>query len=352
MKTAIRASLIPVLIVLGLGGTAASAQPAPVSAVPAPPAAPLRGELMTLDERELEQAIREGETAGANQAEWVIAPAAGVDHSASPAAPAYAPVPTEITAAAPSPGGASSVPYISGGVGYDERARMESAKSQYNLRLLFAISGSGSYLSAVKVRIQDPRGATLLDATSNGPWLYAQLPPGAYVLTLDNQGQIQTRNIRITPQGATVENIYWAGPVSALPEAGTSDWGIQSAPGQPSAAIPPMRPLMSSSGIPYLSGGGDPEEKARLEASQEPYNLRLVFTVTGAEHKPLAIGVRIEEASSHRILLEAEAMGPLFFAKVPQGEYLVTLDYAGTKHQRTMKVPGSGAATATFQWTH
>lgn len=345
MKHAIQASLIPLMMVVGLGGTAVSAQPAPVGTVPVPPPAP------TLDERELEQAIREGETAGANRAEWVIAPATGASPT-QPAAPTYAPAPTEIAAAAPSPGGASSVPFISGGVGYDERARMEAAKSQYNLRLLFAISGSGSYLSAVKVRIQDPRGATLLDATSNGPWFYAQLPPGAYVLTLDNQGQIQTRNIRITPQGATVENIYWAGPVSALPEAGTSDWGIQAAPGQASAAIPPMRPLMSSSGIPYLSGGGDPEEKARLEASQEPYNLRLVFTVTGANHKPLAIGVRIEEASSHRILLEAEATGPLFLAKVPQGEYLMTLVYAGKKHQRTMKVPGSGAATASFQWTH
>ncbi|MBK8638221.1 MAG: hypothetical protein IPN92_07985 [Chromatiaceae bacterium] len=345
MKNAIQASLIPLVMLVGLGGTAVSAQPSPVSTIPDPSVAP------TLDERELEQAIREGETAGVNRAEWVIAPAPGTA-PAQPAAPLYAPVPTEMAVAAPAPGGASSVPYISGGVGYDERARMEAAKSQYNLRLLFAVSGSGSYLSAVKVRVQDPRGATLLDATSNGPWFYAQLPPGPYVLTLDNQGQIQTRHIRITPQGATVENIYWAGPLSALPEAGTSDWGIQSAPGQASAAIPPMRPLMSRGGIPYLSGGGDPEEKARLEASQEPYNLRLVFTVTGADHKPLAIGVRVQEASSHRTLLEAEATGPLFFAKVPQGEYLVTLDYGGTKHQRTMKVPGYGAATASFQWTH
>ena len=344
MKNAIQASLIPLMMLVGLGGTAVSAQPAPVSAIPDPSVAP------TLDERELEQAIREGETAGANRAEWIIAPASGTA-PAQHVAPLYAPAPTEMVAAAPS-SGASSVPHISGGVGYDERDRMEAAKSQYNLRLLFAISGSGSYLSAVKVRIQDARGATLLDATSNGPWLYAQLPPGAYVLTLDNQGQIQTRHIRITPQGATVENIYWAGPVSALPEAGTSDWGIQSAPGQASAAIPPMRPLMSSSGIPYLSGGGDPEEKARLEASQGPYNLRLLFTVTGADNKPVSIGVRVQEASSHRILLEAEAMGPLFFAKVPQGEYLVTLDYAGKKHQRTMRVPGYGATTASFQWTH
>ena len=156
MKNAIQASLIPLMMLVGLGGTAVSAQPAPVGVIHDPSVAP------TLDERELEQAIREGETAGANRAEWVIAPAPGTA-PAQPVAPLYAPVPTEMAAAAPS-SGASSVPHISGGVGYDERDRMEAAKSQYNLRLLFAISGSGSYLSAVKVRIQDARGATLLDA--------------------------------------------------------------------------------------------------------------------------------------------------------------------------------------------
>ena len=137
MKNFIQASLIPFVMLVGLGGTAVSAQPAPVGAIPAPSAAP------SLDERELEQAIREGETASANRAEWVIAPPSGAAPS-PPAVPVYAPTTTEIAAAAPTPGGASSVPYISGGVGYDERARMEAAKSQYNLRLLFEISGSGS----------------------------------------------------------------------------------------------------------------------------------------------------------------------------------------------------------------
>ncbi len=342
MNIVFLASLIPALILLGLGETTANAQPAPTSAAALPDAS--LSEPMPLDERELEQAIREGETTAANRMEWAIAPAPRADRAAPPAPPAYAPVPTEISPAAAS-GDTSSVPHISGGVGYDERARMEAVKSQYNLRLLFAITGSGDYLSAVRVRIQDPRGRTLLDTTSNGPWFYAQLPPGPYVLTLDNQGQIQTRNIRISPQGAAVENIYWTGPVSALPEAGGNDWAI------PSAAVPPMQPLMSSSGIPYLSGGSDPDEKARLEASKYPYNLRLLFKVTGSDNKPISIGVRIQEASSHRLLLEAEATGPLFFAKVPRGDYLVTIHYAGQQHQRTMSVPGSGAATATFQWS-
>ena len=45
------------------------------------------------------------------------------------------------------PASSSTIPHVSGGVGYDERTRLEAVKSQYNLRLLFAISGAGSYLS-------------------------------------------------------------------------------------------------------------------------------------------------------------------------------------------------------------
>ena len=61
-----------------------------------------------------------------------------------------------------------------------------------------------------------------------------------------------------------------------------------------------------------------PRRRRAWRPVRESYNLRLVFTVTGADHKPLAIGVRIQEASSQRLLLEAEATGPLFLARSPR----------------------------------
>ena len=117
MKNPIHASLIPVILVLGIGGNVVNAQPVSIAEPPAVPAS------------------------------------------------------------------ASSVPYTSGGVGSDERDRLEAAKSQFNLRLMFAIS-AGNYLSGVRVRIQDNSGATLLDVLSNGPWFYARLPPGNYTLSI------------------------------------------------------------------------------------------------------------------------------------------------------------------------
>ncbi len=104
---------------------------------------------------------------------------------------------------------ASGVTYISGGVGTSEREEMELVKSKYNLRLLFAMQGSGVYLAAIRVRIEDGAGERLLDAVSRGPWLFANLPPGRYLITADNAGRAQTREVRVPAAGATQQDFYW-----------------------------------------------------------------------------------------------------------------------------------------------
>jgi hypothetical protein len=285
MKTALHVSLIPALIVLGFGANVATAQSVPI------------GQSSSL------------------------------------------PVSSSNTA---------SVPYASGGVGYDERDRMEAAKSQFNLRLMFAVTG-GEYLSGVKVRIQDNAGVTLLDATSNGPWFYAQLPSGNYVLTLDNRGKIKTRNVNISAQGATIENFYWVEPVSAVPAQGSTEWAIRPPAGQTAS---PLEPRRYSSDIPYISGGNGPNEYDRMEAAKGEYNLRLIFSVDNADYQPNSVRVRVQDMASQRVLVDTDAKGPLFYARVPQGKYLVTLDYDGQQYLQEMGVPENGSATESFNWTH
>ncbi|RKT44362.1 carboxypeptidase-like regulatory domain-containing protein [Thiocapsa rosea] len=104
------------------------------------------------------------------------------------------------------------VPHISGGIGSSEREAMEQVKSQYNLRLLFAVAGSGAYLSNIRVQIQDTAGPTLLSTVTIGPWLYANLAPGDYVLTVEHAGQAQSRNVTIAATGAVAESFYWPAP--------------------------------------------------------------------------------------------------------------------------------------------
>lgn len=105
---------------------------------------------------------------------------------------------------------ASGVPYISGGIGISGREEMNEVKSKFNLRLLFAVQGTGSYLADVKVKIDDAAGPTLLSTVSQGPWFYANLAPGRYVLTVDNAGQTQTREVTVPATGAVEHPFYWA----------------------------------------------------------------------------------------------------------------------------------------------
>jgi hypothetical protein len=67
------------------------------------------------------------------------------------------------------------VRFMSGGVGGEERAVMDSRAKEYNLKLVFALT-TREYLSDVKVVIQDSAGKTHLSATTDGPWMLVKLP--------------------------------------------------------------------------------------------------------------------------------------------------------------------------------
>ncbi len=92
--------------------------------------------------------------------------------------------------------------YISGGVGEGERAELEALSHQFNLRL-FAMQGSGEYLSAVRVNILDARRETVLTAESKGPWFFAQLAPGDYTVeaSVPNEAQRQPQRQTVHIEG-------------------------------------------------------------------------------------------------------------------------------------------------------
>lgn len=100
------------------------------------------------------------------------------------------------------------VRYTSGGVGESERAELNALSGQFNLRLLFAMQGSGDYLADTKVIIADKRGETVLSATSNGPWFYAQLPPGTYTVEASTPDQTQRQPVTIGTRQSRL-NFYW-----------------------------------------------------------------------------------------------------------------------------------------------
>ncbi len=100
--------------------------------------------------------------------------------------------------------------HVSGGVGEGERAQLDALSDQFNLRLLFAMQGSGEYLSAVRVTILDARGGTVLTAESKGPWFFAQLAPGDYTVEASvPEAQPQRQAAHIERSGQSRLDFRW-----------------------------------------------------------------------------------------------------------------------------------------------
>ena len=100
------------------------------------------------------------------------------------------------------------VRFASGGIGLSGRDELRALSPQFNLRLMFAMQGSGNYLAGAQVRILNSRGAVVLDATSEGPYFLAQLPPGSYTVEVSALGQTQQQTARIGQQQSRL-NFFW-----------------------------------------------------------------------------------------------------------------------------------------------
>lgn len=94
----------------------------------------------------------------------------------------------------------ADIKYMSGGIGADSSDRMADFGKEYNLRLLFAAK-DGHYLADVAVSIVDASNRKVLDAVSEGPFFFAQLPPGKYTVNATYSGASQTRATAIAASG-------------------------------------------------------------------------------------------------------------------------------------------------------
>ena len=93
-----------------------------------------------------------------------------------------------------------SVKYVSGGIGSDQSAALQSAMRDYPLALEFAgkTAYGNEYLSDVRVRIVDIHGARRLKATAHGPFLLASLPDGRYKITAIYRGKTLQRVVKVS----------------------------------------------------------------------------------------------------------------------------------------------------------
>ena len=90
----------------------------------------------------------------------------------------------------------NNVSFVSGGVGVDSRERLQAQEKDFNLKLVFALV-EGNYLADINVNVKDAAGKTLVEHVADGPFFMAKLPAGAYSVTVGNNGQTQTRKVKV-----------------------------------------------------------------------------------------------------------------------------------------------------------
>lgn len=119
----------------------------------------------------------------------------------------FAADPSDLPIKAKSYGG---IPYVSGGVGLDEREALTHMSPHYNLKLTFAVT-SGNYLGDVDIVIRDAGGKVVLESVSEGPWFLTKLPAGKYSVTVKVMGQTQQHSVQVSARGQSQLNFFWKG---------------------------------------------------------------------------------------------------------------------------------------------
>lgn len=95
---------------------------------------------------------------------------------------------------------ATTVPVITGGVGEGGREAMEARQNAYSLKLVFT-GEQGIYLSSVGVTIRDRQGNEVVNTTTTGPYLLADLEPGRYTVEANAEGIVRKHDVTVGKDG-------------------------------------------------------------------------------------------------------------------------------------------------------
>lgn len=106
------------------------------------------------------------------------------------------------------PGFANGVPYLSGGIGDEEREAIDRARKNYNTKLVLAET-SGSYVSNVSLTVATVLGEPVVTLSGAGPLVLLQLPPGSYLVTADYEGRKAQKRFDVSDNVAQTVVVAW-----------------------------------------------------------------------------------------------------------------------------------------------
>ena len=271
------------------------------------------------------------------------------------------------------------VRYLSGGIGSDESEAIKAARDSYSLTLTLAGKSEGRdvYLSSVPVTIRDAAGNTVLEVTTAGPYLLAELPSGRYEISARYAGEEKKTSASITAGKPQRLSLLWP-RANAQPQAGAAASATSPAiglsagaglatgtstgtaattvatavlPAAVSAASSALPPISTQGGIPYLSGGIGSDESAAIKAAASRYSLSVTLAGTqdGRNVYLSSVPVTVKDANGG-VVLDVISAGPYLLADLPPGLYRVSARFQDEEKSAEARVAAGKNVRLSFLW--
>jgi hypothetical protein len=106
---------------------------------------------------------------------------------------------------------ANGVDYLNGGIGSEQADAMRRMGADYPVQMTFAERNGAAdqFVADVHLRVTDSRGRTVVDLPSQGPIFLLQVPPGAYTVEAEHQGDVKTRRFDVAAGGHDRLGFEW-----------------------------------------------------------------------------------------------------------------------------------------------
>ncbi|MDD4616172.1 MAG: hypothetical protein PHW76_03530 [Alphaproteobacteria bacterium] len=100
--------------------------------------------------------------------------------------------------------------------------------------------------------------------------------------------------------------------------------------------------------VSYLSGGVSLDERQAIEAQAKNYNL-LITNANRIGQMSVDANI-VVKGKDGREVITIDNAGPLFYAKLPPGDYTITALSGDQQQRRIVKIPAKGTKRVYFTW--
>lgn len=100
----------------------------------------------------------------------------------------------------------NAVTFITGGVGDEERDYFKQVRDQYSLHIMNS-SKNGEFTGDSTLTIYNREGNAIV-TSDIGPLTYVDLPPATYTLTVENNGAVQKKYVKITRKSSNIHFVW------------------------------------------------------------------------------------------------------------------------------------------------